>query len=352
MALGTTNISTTLVANTIGTGSNDVGTLCTSSKINMWSKKKPVILNQLFPDRSGNWWLGIGNDCGITATHVGTIAEVINAIDNNAIPMYYNKPTGGDSAPFRLADFAGYDHIAQPPFLKPDDRYYLKGGSNIKYIQFYSNESPTSVPLKNLGFTGGNYSMAIFKNAVNGNIVYFTSDIVNSGVGGGVALESITVDLSELPSGSHDVYFCMSTLKKSDIGGSTLPLLYPLPNGKSAFNIINYPVDVIQDPYYSVYVSGSNCTVKPSFNLINLLNEAITITDIIITYKHYSNRLGELETGETQTSIASIALAANEHKSQLVIDMSVVSEAGMKDLMRISYVYNSVNYVFESSVRL
>ena len=38
MALGTTGISTTLVANTIGTGSNDVGTLCTSNKISKWSR--------------------------------------------------------------------------------------------------------------------------------------------------------------------------------------------------------------------------------------------------------------------------------------------------------------------------
>ena len=38
MTLGTTGISTTLVANTIGVGSNDAGTLCTSDKINKWSK--------------------------------------------------------------------------------------------------------------------------------------------------------------------------------------------------------------------------------------------------------------------------------------------------------------------------
>ena len=38
MALGTTNISTTLVGTTLGTSSRDVGTLCKSAKVNMWAK--------------------------------------------------------------------------------------------------------------------------------------------------------------------------------------------------------------------------------------------------------------------------------------------------------------------------
>ena len=42
MALGTTNISTTLVGTTLGTSSRDVGTLCTHPNINPWSKWKPI----------------------------------------------------------------------------------------------------------------------------------------------------------------------------------------------------------------------------------------------------------------------------------------------------------------------
>ena len=41
MALPNSNISTTLVGNTLGSGSRDVGTLCSHPNVNMWSKRKP-----------------------------------------------------------------------------------------------------------------------------------------------------------------------------------------------------------------------------------------------------------------------------------------------------------------------
>ena len=44
MALGTENISTTLVGTTLGISSRDVGTLCTHPNINRWSRWKPSIL--------------------------------------------------------------------------------------------------------------------------------------------------------------------------------------------------------------------------------------------------------------------------------------------------------------------
>ena len=47
MALGTTNISTTLVGTTLGTSSRDVGTLCKHASINKWSKWKPIRLNKV-----------------------------------------------------------------------------------------------------------------------------------------------------------------------------------------------------------------------------------------------------------------------------------------------------------------
>ena len=45
MALPTTGISTSLVGTTLGTSSRDVGTLCTHTSINKWSKWKPIRYN-------------------------------------------------------------------------------------------------------------------------------------------------------------------------------------------------------------------------------------------------------------------------------------------------------------------
>ena len=63
MALGTTNISTSLVAQTIGEGSNDVGTLCKSTKINMWSKRKPVRDERISIPLLE---VGLSDNCGLT----------------------------------------------------------------------------------------------------------------------------------------------------------------------------------------------------------------------------------------------------------------------------------------------
>ena len=41
MALGTTDITTTLVGNTIGNSSRNVGVLCTASQINPLSRYRP-----------------------------------------------------------------------------------------------------------------------------------------------------------------------------------------------------------------------------------------------------------------------------------------------------------------------
>lgn len=109
MALGTTNISTTLVANTIGVGSNDVGTLCTSSKINRWSKWKPVSyatvgslnINQL---KEMNYGLSIQSHN--------------NYLDAYNEGIWYNPPIGGINSPYRLGDFRNYNHEAIAVFSK------------------------------------------------------------------------------------------------------------------------------------------------------------------------------------------------------------------------------------------
>ena len=103
MALGTTNISTSLVAQTIGEGSNDVGTLCKSAKINKWSKWKPVKLAQVV---------------GIDETQLKTInygltfprTNVYNVIAQQK--WSHDRPAGTATTPYRIGDFRGYKHDA------------------------------------------------------------------------------------------------------------------------------------------------------------------------------------------------------------------------------------------------
>ena len=112
MALGTTNISTTLVANTIGVGSNDVGTLCTSTKINKWSKYKPISAPFVVSD--SNWFPQGTLDKLAQKIKYGLKYSTINADwnDIHQINWNYDKPVGGTNSPYRLGDFRKYKHDA------------------------------------------------------------------------------------------------------------------------------------------------------------------------------------------------------------------------------------------------
>ena len=125
MALGTTNISTTLVANTIGVGSNDVGTLCTSTKINKWSKYKPISAPFVVSD--SNWFPQGTLDKLAQKIKYGLKYSTINADwnDIHQINWNYDKPFGGTNSPYRLGDFRKYKHdaIAVASMNIPDKLY-------------------------------------------------------------------------------------------------------------------------------------------------------------------------------------------------------------------------------------
>ena len=118
MALPSTGISTSMVAQAIGEGSNDVGTLCKSTKINKWSKWKPISLAKI---------TGL-SESDIINANFGLYPQEATQIKNyqwngsNTLaaiqqpPLWaYTKPTGGSTSPFRLGDFRNYNHSSLPP---------------------------------------------------------------------------------------------------------------------------------------------------------------------------------------------------------------------------------------------
>lgn len=99
MALPNSNISTSLVGETLGTSSRDVGTLCTHPNINKWSKWKPVRFNKVV---------------GLTEANIISVGSGLTRPD-----MYtteYLRPRGGAQNEFyRIGDFRGYNHSATQP---------------------------------------------------------------------------------------------------------------------------------------------------------------------------------------------------------------------------------------------
>lgn len=102
--------------NLFGEGSGDLATLCTSPKINVWAKYKPTVYPSPFPDdwykaKDGNYGINITIENG-KSNWKDLVAEYSKA--NNGYGTLYDKPTGGASSPFRLGDFRGYFHNANP----------------------------------------------------------------------------------------------------------------------------------------------------------------------------------------------------------------------------------------------
>lgn len=95
MALGTTNISMTLVKGTLGETTLDLGSLCTSAGINMWSRYKPV--RGTFPQGDGSTY--------------GLSMPVLTGSSYSPTGWQYVRP---DSV-FRLGDFRGYEPSALMP---------------------------------------------------------------------------------------------------------------------------------------------------------------------------------------------------------------------------------------------
>lgn len=109
------------VAKVLGMSTGDVGALCTSRRVNKWSRCKPVRcpgVGALHPATRYKLYgtanapsLGTGFDLTDIASQnpLGLIA------DHVASPYLYLRPQGGAASPYRLTDFEGYVHTAVAP---------------------------------------------------------------------------------------------------------------------------------------------------------------------------------------------------------------------------------------------
>lgn len=114
MTLGTSNITTTQVANALQVSTRNIGKLCTSQNINKWSKHKPV----RYPKSSGltdSEFKGTiaDNLNGILYGLTGRVSAVSYKDLHTTTYEYAGRPTGTSDAPYRIGDFRGYDHNAK-----------------------------------------------------------------------------------------------------------------------------------------------------------------------------------------------------------------------------------------------
>ena len=114
MALGTSNITTTIVGDYIGSTSHTVSVLCIYSSINMWSKYKPT--RGAFGDTT--FWKGSDGRCGFSLPIWSSVTTY------SPTTWGYIKPNSN----YRLGDFRGYWHenTIAPPFYSNAADYTVR----------------------------------------------------------------------------------------------------------------------------------------------------------------------------------------------------------------------------------
>src|SRR5574344_717680 len=232
MALGTTNISTSLVDQTIQENSSDVGTLCKSTKINKWSKWKPVRLNT--------------NGAGITlqqltSTNFGT--QIPSSTTNDYLVALedweYIRPN--DASGYRLGDFRNYHHTAVNPMhiFNPSSLNALQ----TVPIKIEAESAPSNTYQIGMGdlFNADNlYFGVVFKRDVG---TLYAQTATTTLAQGGLSLE-IPTNSPILYGDYVDLYFILSSTAVPEVellSEANITTMYPTPAPDKYFrcNILN-----------------------------------------------------------------------------------------------------------------
>ena len=235
-ALPTTNITTTLVANTLGVATRNVGELCTSSKINMWSKRKPVRDTRLsIPVNE----VGVGNSQN-SAENYGLIIPDYQGDDS--LLTTYKRPTGGPSYPYRLGDFRGYDHNAVAPVIIPPPPSKLEKRMNI-IAAMIAMPGGSNVTIGDIFGFLGDLRIGVMVYQSGGGLIGAASG-ANPGDG------SVSIDLSGLVYSSLDIKFCLTDYYKAWETPGGMTALYEIPRAYSGQNQnwINIPLQTYTPP--------------------------------------------------------------------------------------------------------
>ena len=306
MALGTTGITTSVVSQEISLASNDVGELCQGikfgsglpSKINKWSKYKPVQLATPTPDRSGEWWRGVLGNCGLELLTYSSLADMYTNLRPpvSKTPFNYQYPV--DPFPFRLADFRQYDKTASAPFSVGDleSVYFASSGSFGASLDI-NIPSSTELRWQDIGdaynLADMYFGAAICKQGSTDYGYITEASTVGSGGGGGVSIP-ITGKL-----GMYDVIFFLAELPKTTFGSdSTANHFIPLSEGFKTIEIKTSPL------FVSLTGTWASNTTNYQLDVTNNSSSTITLTNcnIVIAYGDFVDGSG-LENDETSFKV-------------------------------------------------
>lgn len=100
----------------LGVKTNSLTELCRHEKINMFSRHKPIVYPGI--PRNERYFESIHNNFGISVPEQG-----ISVAEHGWI---YQRPSGGINAPYRIDDFRGYNHAAEPVLKRLETEYTVE----------------------------------------------------------------------------------------------------------------------------------------------------------------------------------------------------------------------------------
>jgi hypothetical protein len=271
-ALPTTGITTSMVAKAIGEGSNDVGTLCKSTKINKWSKWKPIRSNKI---------TGITEQV-LQSVNFGFPLQGLTDDPQDVISydFLYNKPRGGAyNEFFRLGDFRGYNHNALAPLIAQENIKFYPKFQNYVDVDIKNSMSDLNVTMLD-DYSDMYYAVLFFKTGTF--IGYMTS--VNK-----ISANNTYIRFgSEFPVNATKYYVCAAT--EDSVGYSTsiygdlkaLPYNAPTDSGGTVTSSNDFPGTIsiigINKSISASYTQVANISSSNPFQLDDSGNANIIIT--------------------------------------------------------------------------
>lgn len=115
-------ISAKDVAECIGCGSEDIGTLCTSDNINMWARYKPF-KHPSTGNITESYRQAANYGINISTFDQNDLQGMFNAAMSGDFGWSTEKPSGAPNERYRLLDFDQYNHKCKNPFYVDDFSY-------------------------------------------------------------------------------------------------------------------------------------------------------------------------------------------------------------------------------------
>lgn len=258
------------VKSVLGESSDDLATLCKSSKINVWAKYKPTCYPSPFPD---NWYKARDGNYGISVPSYNTLESLYNAYfidgdENHDNGYSYERPSGGSAEPYRLGDFRGYNSRATSPissFLATARATSNSGVSGSCEFRISVGEDDR-VNLGDIDITKDCYfGFALFQ---KGKPVYFRTE--SNTVSNGSFLVQIGGRGSNLATGTYVAIPFLSTAKydTSDIPNFVVGSWHPIPTA--------VPNNVIIETTQNSYLRDLKLSYYPSTKEVRLKNVGST----------------------------------------------------------------------------